>query len=203
MSLLGATILTAIATLALAVFAFTTAILALLAWRKQSREVSDQAEMLRVQSEQLAEYRNVNAEQIRVLGLQAEEFREAAQERRRAQAVQVYLWQDGQTARVRNASQQPIYSLAFTWLRPQDGLVSDLYTEHYGPLLPGEEETATLTPTDMDSLTSSAAVFFSDRAGVRWRTDRFGKLEEWRELGEYGAGPDRTSRTVRPERRRR
>ncbi len=38
--------LTAAATLALAVLAFLTAALAYLAWRKQSREVSDQAEML-------------------------------------------------------------------------------------------------------------------------------------------------------------
>lgn len=52
MSLIFATKVTAIATLALAVFAFITAILAYVAWRKQSSEV-----------------RNVNAERIRVLGL--------------------------------------------------------------------------------------------------------------------------------------
>lgn len=67
--MLGATILTAIATLALAVFALITAVLAFMAWCKQSREVRDQVEMLKVQAERLAEDRKVNAEQIRVLGL--------------------------------------------------------------------------------------------------------------------------------------
>ncbi|HET6192245.1 MAG TPA: hypothetical protein VFE59_35205 [Trebonia sp.] len=48
MSLLGATILTAIATLTLAVFAFITAIFALLAWLGQRNEVRDQAKMLQI-----------------------------------------------------------------------------------------------------------------------------------------------------------
>lgn len=67
MSLLGATILTAIATLVLAVFAFITAVLAFLAWRKQSREVSDQASMLKVQSDRLDEQRKINQKQTEVL----------------------------------------------------------------------------------------------------------------------------------------
>jgi hypothetical protein len=54
-SLLGATILTAIATTVLAVGAIVTAVLAYRAFRKQSREVSDQAEMLDLQRRQLAE----------------------------------------------------------------------------------------------------------------------------------------------------
>ena len=136
--------LTAVATLALAALALATAILALLAWRKQSREVRDQGEMLRVQSEQLAEDRKVNVEQVRVLALQAEELRQAtvdrereALERRRAQAVQVYVWityrqpkleglaaeeiskvgpsSPDVTAHVRNTSRQPIYDLNYEW----------------------------------------------------------------------------------------
>lgn len=46
MSLLGATILTAIATVVFAVGAIVAAVLAFMAWRMQSREVRDQAEML-------------------------------------------------------------------------------------------------------------------------------------------------------------
>lgn len=74
MSLIYATQLTAAATLALAILALTTAIFALLAWLGRREEIRDQAKMLKVQSEQLAEDRKVNAEQIRVLGLQAEEL---------------------------------------------------------------------------------------------------------------------------------
>jgi cbb3-type cytochrome oxidase subunit 3 len=44
--------ITAIATAVLAVFAIVTAVFAFLAFRKQSREVSDQAKMLKVQSDQ-------------------------------------------------------------------------------------------------------------------------------------------------------
>ena len=65
MSLIFATQLTAIATAALAAFAIVTAWYARRAFLKQSQEVSDQASMLQVQSEQLAEQRKVNAEQIR------------------------------------------------------------------------------------------------------------------------------------------
>jgi len=68
MSLLGATILTAYATLALAILALTTAVLAGLAFLKQSREVRaierqvtdaqevtrQQAELIKLQSDQVA-----------------------------------------------------------------------------------------------------------------------------------------------------
>lgn len=70
--------LTAAATLALAVLALLTAVLAYLAWRKQSREVSDQAKILRLQAEEL--------------GQAAAEREREANERRRAQAELVYTW---------------------------------------------------------------------------------------------------------------
>src|SRR5215467_4190988 len=89
---------TAIATAVLAAFAFATAILAGLAFWKQSREVHDQAEMLKLESEQLTEQRKLNAEQAKVLELQASELRESLEERKReaaeryrAQAVQVFI----------------------------------------------------------------------------------------------------------------
>jgi hypothetical protein len=106
--------LTAAATLALAVLALATAILAFMAWRKQSREVSDQAEMLRLQAE---EFRQLATDRER-----------EAQERRRAQAAQVYVWIKSLppdldldldpyrvVARVRNASPQPVYRLHCRW----------------------------------------------------------------------------------------
>ena len=67
MSLIFATQLTAVATATLAVFAIVTAVFAILAFRKQPQEVTDQAKMLEVQSGQLSEQRKINAEQIGVL----------------------------------------------------------------------------------------------------------------------------------------
>lgn len=124
MSEIFAVQLTAVATLALAILALATAVLAFMAWRKQSGEVRDQAEMLRVQSEQLAEDRKINAEQIRVLGLQAEELERVAREKRRAQAVQVYMHGPrvelsggsiSYTVRLRNTSVLPVYDPRFAW----------------------------------------------------------------------------------------
>lgn len=83
MSLTFAAQLTAVATLALAVLALATAVLALLAWRKQSKEVTDQAEMLDLQRRQLAEQEKMSAEQAKVLGLQAEDLRKSISERER------------------------------------------------------------------------------------------------------------------------
>lgn len=52
-SLIGATVFIAIATTVLAAGAIGTAVFAILAFRKQSKEVSDQAEMLKIQSGRL------------------------------------------------------------------------------------------------------------------------------------------------------
>ncbi len=72
--------LTAVATLALAVFALVTAILAFMAWQKQSGEVRDQAELLRVQ-----------AGQLEVLHAQ---YAQDQADRRNAQASQIVLWSE-------------------------------------------------------------------------------------------------------------
>jgi hypothetical protein len=89
----------AVANLVLAAFAIITAILAGLAFRKQAREVSDQAAMLELQRQQLADQQAASAKQAEVLELQAkqlqeslEERRQAADEKRRAQAAQVTTW---------------------------------------------------------------------------------------------------------------
>jgi hypothetical protein len=70
-------VLTAIATIVLAVFAIFTAAYARKAFLEQSKEVRDQARMLTVQSGQLDEQRKINAEQTKVLELQARELRES------------------------------------------------------------------------------------------------------------------------------
>jgi hypothetical protein len=62
---------TAAATPTLAILAALTAGLAYAAWRKQSREVSDQAEMLELQRRRLAEQEKASAKQAEVLELQA------------------------------------------------------------------------------------------------------------------------------------
>jgi len=89
----------AIATAVLAVFAIITAWYARRAFLKQSQEVRDQAEMLRIQAEQFAEQRKINERQTEVLALQAADLRESleerkrdALERRRAQASQVFIF---------------------------------------------------------------------------------------------------------------
>jgi hypothetical protein len=93
--------ITAIATAVLAFFAIVTAVFAILAFRKQSQEVSEQAKMLRVQSERLETYRTqvdeqhkINATYGEVLELRAREIqaslkerKHAAEEERRSQAV--------------------------------------------------------------------------------------------------------------------
>ena len=73
--------ITAIATALLAAFAIITATFAILAFRKQSKEVSDQAEMLQVQSDRLELYRKqvddqqeINLTHGKVLELQAKIF---------------------------------------------------------------------------------------------------------------------------------
>jgi hypothetical protein len=204
MSEIFAVQLTAVATAALAVFAVVTAILAWLAFRKQAREVAaierqvsdqkevtaQQAELLKVQSDQLAEDRKVNAEQIGVLTLQAEELRQVsadrdreALERRRAQAVQVYMWltptdaKNQLVAYVRNTSQQPIYNVAF------HGMPESAQAEvSLKPVMPGEEISHTYSPTPPATprKTRTRYVTFRDRAGVFWRTYSGGLLEETR-----------------------
>jgi hypothetical protein len=155
MSLIFATQLTAVATVILAVFAIITGFYAVRAFRKQSQEVSHQAEMLRVQSEQLTDQRAVNAEQLRVLALQAEELRASLAERRSAQASMVFITTDtgsdpgvGQvqrnvsgpgpeviTVHVKNASDRPIYSAELIW---DDGSsqLADLAARSHSERLP-------------------------------------------------------------------
>jgi hypothetical protein len=76
MSLIAATQWTAVATIVLATFAIVTAVFAILAFRKQSTEVT-------TLQKQFDDQRKVNAEQAEVLKLQAADLRESLDERQR------------------------------------------------------------------------------------------------------------------------
>jgi hypothetical protein len=93
--------ITAIATVGLLAGAIITAIYAIRAFRAQAKEISDQADMLQVQSDQFVEQRRINEKQTEVLDLQAAELRESTEERKRerearhrAQAARVFITQE-------------------------------------------------------------------------------------------------------------
>jgi hypothetical protein len=99
MTFFGMALLAAAGTIVLAAFAIVTAWYARKAFLKQSKEVSDQAEMLDLQRRQLAEQEKTTARQAEVLGLQAKELQGSleerereAEQRRRGQAAQVTAW---------------------------------------------------------------------------------------------------------------
>jgi hypothetical protein len=158
--------ITAVANVVLAVFAIITAILAGLAFRKQSREVRDQAEMLRQAT--------------------ADREREAA-ERRRAQALQVYVHRQTVrpqydldpylvSARVFNTSLQPVYDLQFRWLVDDKPVGIELWREH---LAPGADTEEVFECRDVRPGLVDARVTFRDRAGVWWSMrGQGGRLEE-------------------------
>jgi hypothetical protein len=120
MSMIAAAQWTAVATIALAVFAVVTAVFAFLAYRKQSTELRSleahmtdlgawarqETELLQVQfgkldvlRQQFEEQRAVNARQTEVLELQAQELK-ASLEQHEREAVQRQRGQDAQTPAV-------------------------------------------------------------------------------------------------------
>jgi hypothetical protein len=179
--------ITAIATTVLAAFAFITAILAGLAFRKQSREVRDQAKMLMIESERFAEQRKLNAEQAKVLELQASELRESLEERKRGQAARVFIgatWhpEDPEigepsfcTPAVVNARDFPAYDSQIWY--PSD--TDHAYTS--GTVLPGEK--ADPYPrghgfSSAQDAIGSVVFTFRDVAGIRWVRMPDGILKE-------------------------
>jgi hypothetical protein len=195
--------ITAIATGLLALFAIVTAYYARKAFLKQSQEVTDQAEMLRVQSEQLAEQRKVNAEQIKVLKLQAAELRESIDERKYAQASRVYIdtkvgpdprisqaqrtagtpAPETVTAHVKNDSDQPIYYAELVWnddtLGPNEMVVWPGAERLARVILPGGEVTRTKDPVDTPDA-RDAVLTFRDAAGIHWLRAPDGYLMDFR-----------------------
>jgi len=185
MSLLGATVLTAIATLALAVFAFTTAIFAWLAFRKQSREVAAIERQVDDQKELTARQADLLKVQSDQLELQQRQFDEDQAVRRRAQAAQVFIQVDdpgGIQAQVVlrasawNTSSQPVYDLWVQW-RTDDG---EFGTPEARPLLVPRGAWHFDQAWTIDAGISGVDVSldFRDAAGLRWRTTGRGILTE-------------------------
>jgi Sec-independent protein translocase protein TatA len=190
--------ITAIATVGLLAGAIVTAIYAIRAFREQAKEVRDQAEILSIQSDQLAEQRKINEKQTKVLELQADELRESLVERkretesrRRDQASRVFIWEErGEdevnfpagsppapwvTTYVVNTSEQPVYSVLISWRLGDRGESQ----RHLMPLMPGAEAKDTrAVPPGADPAAFNAVAFFRDAAGVTWRTWLDGQLDE-------------------------
>jgi hypothetical protein len=152
MSLIFATQLTAVATVALAVFAFAAAILATLAFRKQSQEVAV---------------------------LLKESKREAA-DRRRAQAARVFTGETPlgprglvRFARAENASDFPVFDVQSWYSR--DGDLTE-YRDH-GVILPGQYSDVWGGRNNADAI-AHTVLAFRDAAGVRWIRMPDGTLKE-------------------------
>jgi hypothetical protein len=191
--------ITAVGTAILAVFAIVTAIYAVRAFRKQSKEVSDQAEMLRVQSDQLGEQRKINAEQTEVLSLQASELRESlderkreAVERRQAQASRVFIWEERGmsmpvnvphfpvvTVHVVNSSDQPVYDAELVWRCGSD-LYGSPNPQPLPTIMPGGPFVSTGRdfPPDTSPDACGAVLRFRDASGVKWMRRPDGGLTE-------------------------
>jgi hypothetical protein len=178
--------LTAVANVVLAIFAIVTAIFA--------------GRALRAQSSQLE--------------MELRERRREAEERRRAQAAQVFVWQDPPelsqrggdsitawattVAHVLNTSKQPVFNLRIMWV--YTGKPAGKYVLRAAPLMPGEEDTGVDTlpllaerSFDTDTVAAvlddqTAVAIFDDSAGLSWRRYVDGRLEEF--------GPNSAAPTV-------
>ena len=180
---------TAIATAVLATFAFITAILAGLAYRKQSREVHDQGEMLKLESEELAEQRKLNAEQAKVLELQASDLRESLEERKReaaeryrAQAAQVFIGAEmvdphrGFWPVVVNGSEFPAYDVQVWGFSAEYSVLSDPHD--LATVLPGDRATVERGGGSAQEAIQRVVLTFRDAAGVCWVRMPDGTLSE-------------------------
>lgn len=195
MTFFGATLIGAIATVALAVLAFFTALYARRAYLAQSAQLADQ--------------RKINAEQTGVLQLQARELREsleerkrAAEEKRRGQADLVTAWfawapvtgaiNPGSDwgATVRNASGAPVFDvrISFDWIYDQPGgreWVGITYGSLPGPvtIIPPDTTRHFPIPAEVrqqdprcDNEVYAVSITFTDAAGNRWKRNARGAL---------------------------
>jgi hypothetical protein len=154
MSLIFATQLTAIATMALAVFAIVTASFALLAYRAQSQEV----------------------------GILLEQSKREALERHRAQAARVFTGippVQGQPVipYAVNASDFPIYDAQLWYLDDRGHSYADL-REDIGMISPGDNVVVSTSFQSKDVALTHTVFTFRDAAGVRWMRLPEGALEE-------------------------
>lgn len=199
MSLLGATILTAVATAVLAVGAIVTAVLAWLAFRKQSREVAAIEQQVSDQKDLTAQQAKLLEVQAGQLELQRRQFEQEQADRRRAQASRIFFTVSrgdksttqvqratgvpdpgNVTVRVTNTSQQPVYDLRICWRKDtaawgEDGTAEILMPEasavRMHPFPDG-------LPATVDRSLFGAVVRFRDAAGVRWLLRPDGQLAE-------------------------
>jgi hypothetical protein len=176
--------------------------------RQQGELLKIQSGQLDLQRQQAEEQRAVIAKQTDVLELQARELKASIEqreletaERHRAQAVRVFMWEErfdrdpdvdeaalsarGEraapvvVAHVRNASDQPVYDLRFSWHR---GTAPYRHGEAMRPLMPRDDAYATCSipddlPENNRGLFGSVA-FFRDAAGTYWRARPDGQLDE-------------------------
>jgi hypothetical protein len=176
--------------------------------RQQGELLKIQSDQLDLQRQQAEEQRVVIARQTDVLELQARELKASLEqrehettERHRAQAVRVFMWQErfdrdpnvdeatlsarGErlgpvvVAHVRNASDQPVYDLRFSWHR---GTAPYRQGEAMRPLMPRDDAYATCPlPDDLPESNRDlfgAVAFFRDAAGTYWRARPDGQLDE-------------------------
>jgi hypothetical protein len=170
MSVTAAAQITAVATLALAAFAFIAAILAGLAFRKQSREV----------------------------GILAEQNERDISDRRRDQASRVFMWAEadfpdppdqtviGLITHIKNTSHRPVYD-GLSRFRDASGRLEDMpYTPVFLALMPRDQvdtgngftEPVPFPVFWQDKSRLQASVRFRDAAGVYWELDTDGQLDE-------------------------
>jgi hypothetical protein len=129
--------------------------------------------------------RNAFREQSCEVALLQQQAERDVQQRRRAQAAQVYIFIPGRqqtdtilelTARVHNASQQPIYDLTMTWHDGQNQFGDPKCRDRLMP-----NESLPFNPTGVSGKSTAGvgvAVEFRDAAGVHWRANDRGELTE-------------------------
>ncbi len=200
MTFFGATLITAIATGVLALFAIVTAWYARRAFLKQSREVAAIEQQVSDQKELTARQADLLRLQGEQLDLQRRQFDQEQHRRRRDQASRIFVWTETGTnpavnqaqrvttpgnydvviAYVQNTSQEPIYDLTISW---RQGVARWSEPTHLPVLLPGPLQDFMRSlpdelPPGIDRSVFSAVVIFRDRDQVWWRTRPGGKFEE-------------------------
>ncbi|GIH21352.1 hypothetical protein [Rugosimonospora africana] len=158
---------------------------AMVAYRAQSRQ-------LRHQQKQIADQQELNRQQSEVLALQARDLGESLAERRRAQAVRVFMYashsrgvddQDRWTfsATLKNASDYPIRGIVVRWHRGTAAWGEPMESPWLPPGAPAAQFSREMDRREGGDLTPAAigaVIEFRDAAGVRWRITPSGGLEE-------------------------
>jgi hypothetical protein len=205
MSLIFATQLTAVATALLAAFAIVTAFYARQAFRKQSQEVSAIEQQVKDQRELTEQQGELLKVQSGQLELQRQQLDDQRAERRRAQASRVFIWTetgpdprltDAQiekgvpwretvTVRVKNTSDQPIYSAELVWddgSTPLTEVAARSGAERLPVvLMPGSDVSETREP---GLETRAVTMRFRDAAGITWLRGPEGDLVDLSSLAE-------------------